>query len=276
MVIGKILRNYTASSKRYGPYEMNVYAPPQARVELITAPVEAARTIALATQGYTGVYLPVVLTDPERTNQREQVAHLLQEVKKTKLSTPLEMVNFVFLIRGVSRAWTHQAVRYRIGTAYVQESMRFYGHRSVFQVLSTQRLDKPELDAYGEACFQAVKTYVELLEVGVEDQDARGVLPTNIMTNLFWSLSLKTLINVYRTRWCCQAQHSEWIPVLRQMRELIAARVDNLIAELFIRAPIHDGEPCGFNASFDRPCTWTPGEPHPVELAKLLGVEKRK
>ena len=238
-------------SIKAGKYRVQVWTPTVAQVELISFTDSPANTMAIVTRGYTGVYSPDLPDKDERDR-------LLADITKTKLATPTEMIHFTWLIQGVTRAWTHQAVRYRVGTAYVQESMRFLGHKGVYKVLLTDKLAKhpesEEAQHYSRTVCDSVVAYVDLIDNGVPDQDARGVLPTNILTSLFWDMSLSTLMHVYNTRVCCQAQTGEWVPILLQMKDWLR-QVSPATSEM-LTAPIDRGEPCGFNASFDRPCTW--------------------
>lgn len=238
-------------SIKAGEYRVQVWTPTVAEVDLISHTAFPAETMATVTRGYTGVYHPAVPS-------LQDVEGYLADITKTKLGTPAEMVHFVWLIRGVTRAWTHQAVRYRVGTAYVQESMRFLGHKGVYKVLLTDKLAKhpesEEAQHYSRTVCDSVVAYVDLIDNGIPDQDARGVLPTNILTSLFWDMSLSTLMHVYNTRVCCQAQTGEWVPILLKMKDELRYCCPE-VAEM-VTAPIDRGEPCGFNASFDRPCTW--------------------
>lgn len=244
----KIERQYKQETHDGTPYVVEVVSGTAATVQMISHTTNPDLTMALAAQGYTGTY---------SASLKQNISVMMDDIVNTRLATPLEMVHFTFLINDVTRAWTHQAVRYRIGSAYVQESMRFLGYKDTYQVLVSGPMlrDSVLLDEYGEAVCQAVRTYVHLKDQGVPDQDARGALPTNILTRMFWNMSLSTLRNVFNTRWCCQAQTTEWIPILAQMRQLVRV-VAPRVAEKVLTAPIDRDEPCGFNASFDRPCSW--------------------
>ena len=50
---------------------------------------------------------------------------IFAEMQKTALHGVFEWITLVFQVDGVSRAFTHQAVRHRVGFSYSQESMRF-------------------------------------------------------------------------------------------------------------------------------------------------------
>jgi thymidylate synthase (FAD) len=207
--------------------------------------------MALATRGYTGVYNTQITT--------EETYDMLAQIVKTKLQTPFEMVHTFWLLEDVSRAFTHQLVRYRVGTSVVQESMRFFGTHGAYRVLSTVPGNiNPGRDArkaYRKAAIIAIDTYHNLVEKGIPDQDARGVLPTNILTRLWFSCSLRTLQNILPQRLCCQAQPGEWQLIVREMRRQIGIRMGMDISDL-LRAPYELGIPCGYRASFDRPCEW--------------------
>jgi thymidylate synthase ThyX len=187
-----------------------------------------------------------------------EVEQHMTDLKKTKLGTPAEMLNFVFLVRDVPRSWTHQAVRTRIGAAVVQESTRFIGAKDVYNVLVPRTAHNGSTvdPAYLTGNIQALAAYEEMLtHAGVASQDARNLLPHSLLTHMYWSLTLRALMGIYDVRWCCQAEPSTWIPVMKQMKSLITMSCGSNIAD-FLSAPILRGQSCGFNASFDRPCEW--------------------
>lgn len=223
-----------------------------AEVSLLSAPASARQTLAKTINGYKGIYSSKDLPEPE-------ISALFQDLQKTKLGTPAEMLNFVFLVRDVPRSWTHQAVRTRIGAAAVQESTRFIGSKSVYKVLAPNTVlsDGKVSNSYIEGTVQAIRSYEELLsEKGVTSQDARNILPHSLLTNMYWSLTLRALMGIYDVRWCCQAEPSTWLPVMEQMKNQISESCGAEIAA-FLSSPFTRGEPsCGFGASFDRPCAW--------------------
>lgn len=250
---GKKVFNLTLeTSKGKDPFTVEVWTPNIAKVELVGWTNDPEQVLAKTTLGYQLRYS----NDPV---PEEEVDRLLQDIGKTRLATTLEMVHFTWLITDVTRAWTHQAVRYRIGSSFVQESMRILGAGNrVFRYLMGGELARnpgsPEADGYKLGMVQATQSYMDLLERGVPAQDARGLLPTNVCTKIFWNMALSTLIHVYDTRVCCQAQIDEWIPVLTQMKYILMQRWPRIAA--LITAPVERGESCGYNASFDRPCVW--------------------
>lgn len=232
-------------------YTVEFWGGEVAQVTLIDFPANARQALARTTRGYTGRY-------DEEPMPEEEVAQHLMDLKNTKLGTPAEMLNFIFLVRDVPRSWTHQAVRTRIGAAVVQESTRFIGARDLYKVLVPKTLHNGlTIDpAYVHGNLAAISAYEDLIATpGVASQDARNLLPHGLLTHMYWSLTLRALMGIYEVRWCCQAEPSTWIPVMKQMRDLITTACSSDIAA-FLTAPIDRGQPCGFNASFDRPCVW--------------------
>ena len=224
--------------------------PPIARVDLVIEPGNAVAALATIVRGYKQVYSHVWPTGEEREG-------LLADINRTKLHTPLEMLSFTWLVRDVSRAFTHQMVRTRAGAAYVQESMRFSDKRAA-RVLVPPAIssDASRLGAYRETVADAFQNYARMVADGVPIQDARGVLPHNVLTHLFVSYTLSTLAKTASLRYCCQAQamtgdgEGEWKTVLEQMKASLPGPLQR-----FVGAPWEAGEvSCGFEASFDREC----------------------
>lgn len=89
------------------------------QVSLTQAPADPLGVIAQLAKAYKGEFVDSLaeITDEERRQY-------LADMQLTKLAMPLEGVQFVFSISGVTRAFTHQMVRQRTA-AYSQESMRF-------------------------------------------------------------------------------------------------------------------------------------------------------
>ena len=257
-----VVRARTEKSKTFGEYDIWFVKPAAATVDLCSFTANAELVMYLTTRAYKGIYNPAMFQVIDGYSPPEALA----DIQKTKLQTPLEMVHMLWLLRDVTRAFTHQLVRYRVGTAFVQESMRFLGMKKIFKVLITHDAaslnghpDDPNLDSnldiYCNSATEAICGYVALLDRGVPSEDARGVLPTNILTNIYFDCSLRTLQAIFPQRLCCQAQQGEWQPILLEMRRQVKAKMGEAV-EALLRAPYERGEDCGYRASFDRPCIW--------------------
>src|SRR6266702_2071669 len=77
----------------------------------------------------------------------------------------LEHVSWTFVLTGVSRAFTHQMVRHRVGFAYSQLSQQYVDHRSIRFVIPSELLMKPGLlPSWKGAVLAQRQTYVDLVE----------------------------------------------------------------------------------------------------------------
>lgn len=173
------------------------------------------------------------VTDDER---REALEAML----KTKLNGPMEAIQFVFLIEGVSRSFTHQAVRSRF-SFFAQESLRFAvvddepwldrisyppslaaAPVSVDEIMGGHVMSPEERDyavrrdVWDEAVLTSHQAYKRLVDAGIPSEDARGLMPHAMGTRYVWVVSLRTLLGEAGKRLCTQAQF-EWRAVLAEV-----------------------------------------------------------
>jgi len=123
------------------------------------------------------------------------------------ISGPLEFVNYTFLITGVTRAFTHQLVRHRVGVSFAQQSQRF-AEQEGFNYLTTGSINRDDRlgEIYDNTMDGIQSGYSELLAEGANQQDARGVLPTNILTNILMKMNLRSLSSLMEVRLCVRSQ----------------------------------------------------------------------
>lgn len=253
------------------------------RVTLLNATPDPLGSLAALTAIYSGrvVRNLAELTDEERRKSFE-------DMTKTELSGPLEAPQFHFLIEGVTRAWTHQAVRQR-GAFFAQESMRFAvpeeewigsgriaypptlsgteGGQALGAEDSTEEYMR---NVWDQAVENVEQAYKHLVDAGMPAEDARGLMPHAITTRLHWVVDLRGLLHVAGLRLCTQAQF-EWravmaqvVKALREYRfEPIREKGDPTgrddwqyrhIADA-LRPVCYQKGSCGFMASMDRGCT---------------------
>lgn len=131
------------------------------------------------------------MSDEEKDKELEYMANTIP--------SSWEFCSYTFMIEGVTRAFTHQFVRTRTGS-YAQQSMRvtdmgdFTYHTGPTLSGSVDRLQ------YDSAMEVARDTYFDLVNSGVAIEDARGVLPTNIHTNIVAKFNLRTLSEMSKSR----------------------------------------------------------------------------
>lgn len=131
-----------------------------------------------------------------------------------------EFVHYTFLVEGVTRAFTHQFVRSR-QCSFAQQTMR---------VLNVQGWDYgmgPTINAdpglrgnYVATMKHVARAYNMLIEDGANVEDARGVLPTNILTNICMSCNMRTFIELVHKRTSSRTQ-GEYRDVLAQLKKVV-------------------------------------------------------
>lgn len=111
-----------------------------------------------------------------------------------------EFVDYVFCIEGVSRAYTHQQVRTR-AASYAQQTMRVLDMGEFGYVYTDKNLESPEAMAIiAQHVANTQSAYRRLIKCGQAPEDARGILPTNISTNIVCKFNLRTLSELAKSR----------------------------------------------------------------------------
>jgi flavin-dependent thymidylate synthase len=156
---------------------------------------------------------------PEEKKQKE-LDYMLGTIKSS-----WEFCDYVFSIDGVSRGFTHQYVRTRSGH-YAQQSQRTVDMSGFDFIMPEAFQDKEETEfnTLGYEFQQAMEAidgfYERLVACGANPQDARGLLPTNVSTNIIGKFNLRTLSEMARVRLCTRTQ-GEYQTIFRKMRDLV-------------------------------------------------------
>lgn len=173
----------------------------------------------------------LVYTKSTRLTQGEDTRTKIDSMSKEALLEELaymagtipsswEFVDYVFEIQDVTRAFTHQFVRTRTGS-YAQQTMRMLEKQDFgYSVPETVRLNLEAKEEY-ELCMEEIQnTYDKLLSLGIPAEDARGVLPTNIHTNIIAKFNLRTIAEMAKSRTGSRTQ-SEYRDVFDQMAQAV-------------------------------------------------------
>lgn len=153
---------------------------------------------------------------------QEKVAAELEYMKHT-IQSQFEFIDYVFTIEGVTRAFTHQLVRHRIGTSFAQQSQRSVNMSGFEYVTGPSIANEPRLQAFYDRAMEKINGfYQELINAGADVQDARGILPTNISTNITFKANLRTLHDMALKRLCPKAQ-GEFQDVFRGIIDAVVA-----------------------------------------------------
>ena len=146
----------------------------------------------------------------------------IEELKymSTTIPSSWEFVDLIFCIEGVSRAFTHQLVRTRTAS-YAQQAMRVVDMTGFdYHVGPSIRNNYAAQKAYDGAMRTISDYYKELIVQGAKPEDARGVLPTDILTNICMKINLRNFSDLVKKRMTPRVQN-EYAEVLKQMIERV-------------------------------------------------------
>ena len=133
----------------------------------------------------------------------ESDAKLIRYLIKMGHGTPFEHSYFTFYVKCpifVARQW----FRHRI-SSYNEMSMRYCVADREYYV--PENLEEEERKAYVEAVERAFDTYDHLITAGIRKEQARGVLPTSVYTQFYWTVNARSLMNFLDLRLDMSAQY---------------------------------------------------------------------
>lgn len=144
----------------------------------------------------------------------------LDYISKT-LRSSWEFVDFTFSIQGVTRAFTHQLVRTRHGS-YAQQAQRVVDMGKFETLIPETVFDAGDeaVENWYNATMEIQASYQALQKMGIPNQDCRGLLPTNVLTNIIAKFNLRTLADLLAKRKNLRAQ-GEYADVARAMEARI-------------------------------------------------------
>lgn len=214
-------------------------------VELISYTKDPERVCAAAARG----------TRRRRVERLEEIElesarKTIRGIAKRGHGSVLEHANFTFSIEGISRACSHQLVRHRIAS-YSQQSQRYTKAEGYVTPHSIE--EKSEASKiYRRGMEHAWETYGELIGLGIEEEDARYVLPNGALTSLVVTMNARSLLNLFRLRLCLRSQWE-----VRELAELMLREVREVAPSIFEGA----GPPCsgGYCPDGDEDCPLYPG-----------------
>jgi flavin-dependent thymidylate synthase len=185
-------------------------------VHLLSATPDPLGALAAACMIYEGraVHNLNEITDQERR-------FYWDDIWNTTLQAPLEDIDFHFVVEGLTRASWDQMVRQRTAN-FGGESLRF----SVKLPLTTVVRPGPTINTekrlgIHKRVVEAIEMgYAELIDDGAPAEDARGLIPLNVLVQGHWKTNMRNLATEIGKRTCTQAQW-EWRMILLSMRDAI-------------------------------------------------------
>lgn len=128
-----------------------------------------------------------------------------------------EFIDYTFLIEDVTRAFTHQFVRTRTAS-YAQQTMRVLAMGEFgYETGPTINSSHGRIQIYDDTMDAIKRGYHSLVQDGAAIEDARGVLPTNILTNIAVKMNLRTFSGMARKRASSRTQ-GEYRSVMEAMK----------------------------------------------------------
>lgn len=152
--------------------------------------------------------------NPNVTKVREDAADYLTNILKSGHGSVLEHASWTFVLHNVSRVFTHELVRHRVGVAISQESLRYVRLTDIPFWLPQWAQNDKELLAY----VTKTLTYLENIQqalayhFGLDNPDVpfhkkkeytsfmRRLAPMGLATGLMWTANARTLRHVIERR----------------------------------------------------------------------------
>lgn len=151
-----------------------------------------------------------------------------------------EHVSFTFLIEDISRACSHQLVRFRVGVSFTQRSQRYTNEENFpYTVPPTIQKNEAANRLFEEHMIQLQEAYTVLTKMGIPKEDARFLLPNATNTSLYMTMNYRELIHAMELRLCMKSQweirHLFW-----RIRSLIQQSFPELSDYLYPKC-FHEG-----------------------------------
>lgn len=186
-------------------------------VHLLSATPDPLGSLAAACMIYEGkaIHDLAEITDKQRR-------FYWDDIWNTTLQAPLEDIDFHFVVEGLTRASWDQMVRQRTAN-FGGESLRFSVKLPLQSVVRPgPTINNEKRLGIHKRTVEAIESgYAQLIDDGVPAEDARGLIPLNVLVQGHWKTNLRNLVTEIGKRTCTQAQW-EWRMILLSMRDAIA------------------------------------------------------
>lgn len=125
----------------------------------------------------------------------EELAYMANTIRSS-----WEFTDYTFIIEDVTRAFTHQLVRTRHGSYAQQTQQVLKIDANAVESPAGMGPEHPAFRYFGMAVGFVSRSYESMLENGATVEQARGILPTNVRTNIVAKFSLRTLVEIFDQR----------------------------------------------------------------------------
>lgn len=153
---------------------------------------------------------------------------MIRKVIEMGHESVLEHASFTFAVEGISRACSHQLVRFRVAS-FSQQSQRYCFLGDNFRYVTPATI--PEDGRYEQLMETIGELYAAYVAEGVPAEDARFILPNACETNIVITMNCRELLHVFALR-CCV--HAQW--EIRAMAEEMLRLVKEIAPSVFEKA----------------------------------------
>lgn len=213
-------------------------------IELLHHTPEPERTVALAARL---CYSPTGLAELKEKIGSGDIRQFIDKIMSLGHHSVLEHASFTFGVEGISRVTSHQLVRHRVAS-YSQQSQRYVSHVERFDAVVPPSIDSNEeakriFDFTVGVVHQA---YKQLVEMGVQPEDARYLLPNATETKVIITMNARELLHFFKLRCCMRAQweiRSMAVGMLKLAKE-VAPTIFRDAGPGCVAGPCPEGEFC--------------------------------
>lgn len=196
-------------------------------------------------------------------------AEYIQRLISLGHESVLEHVSWTFLITGVSRSFTHQLVRHRVGFAFSQLSQQYHDEREAEFVFPPSLKDIPEARReWEEAVATAKRAYAKIVGLlGAEGSDlsnnlsrkearrairsaARSILPNATETKIVVTANARAVRHFLRVRGCLPGD-IEMRLVSSKLLGIVSAEAPALVGDFRVEN-LPDGSPIVIHEPIER------------------------
>lgn len=198
--------------------------------------------------------------NPNVTRVREGNKAYLENVIQSGHGSVLEHAFFNFIIAGVSRVFTHELVRHRVGVAISQESLRFVRLDQIaFPVPTVIQENEEAMTIFVRTMEELESLQRELGQLFAVDNKPfhekkkitsamRRVAPAGLATTIGWSANARTIRHVLEVR-TDPAAEEEIRRVFGMIGQIVKERYPNLFGDYVVE--VADGLPA-FRTQFSK------------------------
>ena len=136
-----------------------------------------------------------------------------------------------------NRAITHELVRHRLAS-YSQESTRYVNYAKLGELTFIKPKiieDRGIYKIWYEAMEDCENAYISLLHHGIKPEDARGVLPNDLKTEIVMTANLREWLHIFSVR-CSKKAH----PQIRELLTPVFMKFNEYLPEVFSMSLLFD------------------------------------